>query len=121
MSTGVLIVEDEFLIAETLTAMVEDIGMSVCGAAATACEAVRLARIHEPLLVLMDVRLKGQKDGIDAAREIRTLKFCPVIFITGSQEPQTIERIKSENLAAGLLFKPFQFGQLKAMIKQVLC
>jgi DNA-binding NarL/FixJ family response regulator len=91
MSVGVLIVEDEFFISEMLSVMIEDMGMSVCGSATTACEAVRLARLHEPVLVLMDVRLKGPKDGVDAALQISTQeKPPPVIFITGSQESATI-------------------------------
>jgi two-component system, response regulator PdtaR len=115
----VLIVEDEFLIAEMLSLMLEDMGISVCGKATTADEAVRLAWLHKPLLVLMDVRLKGEKDGVDAALEIRPLMPVPVIYLTGSREPAMIERINM-NHPAGVLFKPFQYKQLKEVVQRVL-
>ena len=66
-SGGVLVVDDEFLIADMLSCMIEDLGMRVCGTAADAEEAVALAGEHSPRLVLMDVRLRGLKDGVDAA------------------------------------------------------
>ncbi len=119
MKGSVLIVEDEPLIAQALAIMVEDIGMTVCAAATTADDAVRLAQLHRPSLVLMDVRLKGEKDGVDAASAIRPLLSVPVIFITGSAEPEIVERINSDR-PAGLLFKPFRYSELREMIARVL-
>ena len=119
MKGSVLIVEDEFLIAETLAMMVEDLGLTVCAAAVTADDAVRLAQLHKPSLVLMDVRLKGEKDGVDAALVIWPLLSIPVVYITGSAEPDNVKRINSDH-PAGLLFKPFQYGEFKEMIERVL-
>ena len=119
MKGSVLIVEDEILIADVLAMMVEDLGLTVCAAAVTADDAIRLAQLHRPSLVLMDVRLKGEKDGVDAALAIWPLLPVPVIYITGSAEPENVERIKSDH-PAGLLFKPFQFNDLKEMIERVL-
>ncbi len=119
MKGTVLIVEDEFLIAESLAMMVEDLGMTVCAAAVTADDAIRLAQLHKPSLVLMDMRLKGQKDGVDAALAIRPLLPVPVIYITGSAEPENVQRINSAN-PAGLLFKPFRYDEVKEMIERVL-
>ena len=115
----VLIVEDELIIAEMLSAMVEDMGMRVCGKATGADEAVRLAELHTPSLVLMDVRLKGPKDGIDAAIAIRRLMPTPILYITGSREPRTVARIESDH-PAGVLFKPFQYEELRKMVGRVL-
>src|SRR3546814_8268703 len=66
----VLVVDDEYLIAESLRMQVEDMGMAVCGIAATAKGAVALAIKHRPQLVPMDMRLAGEGDGVDAALAI---------------------------------------------------
>jgi DNA-binding NarL/FixJ family response regulator len=110
--TRVLVVDDEFLIAQGLCLQVEDLGLTVCGAAATAEEAVALAQIHRPDLVLMDMRLSGDKDGVDAALIIHETVGSKVIFITGSREPATIARIQMDH-PAGLLFKPISDRQLR--------
>ena len=66
----VLIVEDEQLIAMGLSAQIEDMGLQVCGTADTAEGAVSQARTHRPAIILMDVRLRGELDGVDAARRV---------------------------------------------------
>ena len=89
----VLVVDDEFLIAQGLCLQVEDMGLNVCGTAATAETAVALAQAHRPSVVLMDVRLRGKGDGVDAAIAIHFTVGSRVIFITGSQDPNTVMRI----------------------------
>ncbi len=111
----VAVVDDEFLIATGLTMQLEDMGMTVCGTAATADEAVSLAQSRRPAVVLMDVRLAGEKDGIDAALAIHESVGSKVIFVTGSREPATIERIKLDH-PAGVLFKPVMDWQLRDAI-----
>ncbi len=115
----VLIVDDEFLIAEGLRMQLEDMGMEVCGEAATADEAVAMARLHRPNVVLMDMRLKGGKDGVDAALEIHDAVGSKVIFVTGSREPSTLERI-SQDHPSGILFKPVTGAQLETAIHAAL-
>lgn len=112
---SVLVVDDEFLIVEVLSMMLTDMGLDVCASAATADEAVALAEQHKPQLVLMDMRLKGPKDGVDAATAIQQRQTTPIIFITGSREPATVERIE-HNHPAGLLFKPIRFDQLRKAV-----
>lgn len=117
--TCVLVVDDEQLIALALTLTLREMGLRVCGIAATAAKAVELARTHRPSLVLMDVRLKGQADGVDAALEIHQAFGTPIIFIIGSMEPETVERIRQDH-PAGVLFKPIMPNHLKAEIDKVL-
>jgi response regulator of citrate/malate metabolism len=117
-SDCILIVEDEFLIAELLSSMVEDMGLSVCGHAISADEAVALAREHHPRLVFMDVRLQGEKDGVDAALAIHRQVGSRVIFITGSREAETVARIEQDHPAA-ILFKPITYMQLKQVVERV--
>ena len=115
----VLIVDDEFLIAEGLCMQVEDMAMAVCGTATTADEALALAMMHRPEVVLMDIRLRGEKDGVDAAQEIHRTVGSKVIFITGSREQATIDRIQLDH-PAGVLFKPISDRQLKTAIEVAL-
>ncbi len=111
----VAIVDDEFLIAAGLSMQIEDLGMTVCGTAATADEAVALAQATRPSVVLMDVRLGGDKDGVDAALAIHATVGSKVIFVTGSREAATLERIRLDH-PAGVLFKPVQDWQLREAI-----
>lgn len=115
----VLVVDDEFIIADSLSLQVEDLGMEVCGTAATAQAAVELAQAHRPDVVLMDVRLKGEADGVDAALAIHDSVGAKVIFITGSREPSTMARIQQDH-PAGVLFKPIYGQQLRLAIEKAL-
>jgi DNA-binding NarL/FixJ family response regulator len=115
----VAVVDDEFIIAEGLSLQLEDMGMTVCGTAATADAAVALVQAKRPALVLMDVRLEGDKDGVDAAIAIHETVGSKVIFVTGSREPATMERIQLDH-PAGVLFKPITDRQLKQAIDAAL-
>ena len=114
-----LIVEDEFLIAEGLRVQLEALGLEVCGVASTADQAVALNERYRPDLVLMDVRLAGERDGVDAAMDIHEATQTPVIFLTGSREDMTIARINKDH-PAGILFKPVAPLQLQRTIQGVL-
>jgi DNA-binding NarL/FixJ family response regulator len=117
---GVLIVEDEALIAMALTAEIEGMGLEVCGTATTARRAVELAERHRPRLVLMDVRLSGDPDGVAAALEMhRRGVAAPIVYVTGSREPQTVARIRDDHPAA-LLFKPVLPDELRAAVRRAL-
>lgn len=115
----ILIVDDEFIIANSLSLQVEEMGYEVCGTAATAQEAVHLASVHRPDVVLMDVRLKGEEDGVDAALAIHKLVGSKVIFITGSREPATMIRIQEDH-PSGVLFKPIYGQRLRTAVEAAL-
>jgi two-component system, response regulator PdtaR len=112
---SVLVVDDEFLIAELLSNLMQDMGLKVCGIAATADQAVAMAKAHLPDLVLMEVRLKGASDGIEAAQAIRGVTGAPVIFVTASGEPATVARIQQSHQAA-VVHKPIRFDQLRRAV-----
>lgn len=114
----VLVVEDEELIAMLLSDMLEEMGLSVCGKAATASHAVELAELHRPSLVLMDVRLEGTADGVDAALEIDRRFGIPIVFVTGSSDNATVDRIQQGHPAA-ILFKPILPQQLRATVEKI--
>jgi DNA-binding NarL/FixJ family response regulator len=115
LQNSVLVVDDEFLIAMGFRTQVEDMGLAVCGTAATAEDAILQAQTHRPAVVLMDMRLWGKRDGVDAAIAIHNTVGSKVIFITGSREPATIERINQDHPFA-LLFKPVSNRQLRSVI-----
>jgi AmiR/NasT family two-component response regulator len=118
-TVSVLIVEDDYIIADLFCMEIEDMGLRVCGIADTALKAVALAREHRPTLVLMDFRLKGTEDGVDASIAIHEAIGSKVIFITGSQEPTTLDRIKLDH-ATAVLIKPLYGYQLRAAVESAL-
>lgn len=101
----VLIVEDQFLASEYLRIWTEAYGFEVCGVATTADNAIELAKQMKPSHVLMDVRLDGARDGVDAALEIYPAVPARIIYCTGSSEPSTLDRINADHPFA-VLFKP---------------
>jgi CheY-like chemotaxis protein len=119
LNNCVLVVEDEFLIAELFVDYIEAMGRTVCGIADTAQKAIAMAIEHRPSLVLMDVRLKGAEDGIDASIAIHNDVGSKVIFITGSQEPANLERIGQDH-AAAVLFKPLSGKDLRTTVERVM-
>lgn len=111
-SLRILIVEDEFFIALNLEDMLLAQGHVPVGIATSADEAVLLAEQERPDLVLMDVRLIGVRDGIDAAIEIRSRFNIRSIFVSANADPQTKGRAQA---AAPIAFlqKPLTEDRLK--------
>src|SRR4051812_40477376 len=111
----ILVVEDEGLIAMDLKRRLEAYGYLVPAVADTAEGAVHLAASHLPDLVLMDIRLKGKADGIDAATEIRKLDI-PVIFLTALSDAETVGRAGGAQ-PYGYIVKPFGLTDLQPPIQ----
>ncbi len=102
-----VIVEDEILIADFLSDLCELFEVEVVGMADNGEEAVRTIRETQPEYVLMDVRLVGDMDGVEVAKTVYDEKReMKIIYITGSNEPPTIARIKSDH-PYKILIKPF--------------
>nr|QNO44040.1 adaptive-response sensory-kinase SasA [Methanosarcinales archaeon ANME-2c ERB4]QNO44191.1 adaptive-response sensory-kinase SasA [Methanosarcinales archaeon ANME-2c ERB4]QNO46561.1 adaptive-response sensory-kinase SasA [Methanosarcinales archaeon ANME-2c ERB4] len=115
----ILIVEDEAIVAEDLELAVTNIGYEVVGRAVSADAAVDKAVKLNPDLVLMDIVLRGEKNGIDASREIKEKVEIPVIFLTAYSDVGLIDKAKSTEPYAYLV-KPFQERQLLASIETAL-
>lgn len=114
-----LIFEDETLIAEELAERLERFGFSVIAAVDSAEEGIPIATAQRPDLILMDVRLKGKKDGVQAAAEIRQEADIPVIFLTAYSDRSTVERAKATN-PYGFILKPFRERELQVTIELAL-
>ena len=109
----VVIVEDDFLIAEYLRMICCDIGAEVVGMASEPGEAIELIERQAPEHVLMDVRLGSDRDGVDVAMQVhKTLPDTKITFVTGSNEPPTLDRIAQDH-PHRVLIKPINTGQLK--------
>jgi DNA-binding response OmpR family regulator len=111
-----LIVEDETLIAEELKERLSRLGFSVIAAVDTADEGIAIATREQPDLVLMDIRLRGEKDGIDAAKEIRQQIDVPIVYLTAYSDRLTVDRVRESEHDAFLL-KPFQKRELESTIE----
>ncbi|SJZ82771.1 response regulator [Consotaella salsifontis] len=117
MSTSVMIIEDEPLIAMDIEQMVESLGHSVTGIARTHKEAIHLFDEQKPGMVLADIQLADGSSGIDAVNDILSQVSVPVIFITAFPERLlTGERPEPTFLVT----KPFNPDMVKALISQAL-
>jgi two-component system, response regulator PdtaR len=107
----ILVVEDDFLVAAEIEVALSEAGFDVAGVAATAEEAVALAQSQRPTLVVMDVRLTGERDGIHAAVEIFRTLGIRCIFATAHYDQDSLERAKPA-MPFGWLQKPYSMVSL---------
>ena len=110
----VLVVEDEGLIANDIATRLEALGHRVVGTVATAEEAVEQAAGAD--VVLMDIHIDGQRDGIDAAQEVRARHHVPVVFLTAHADRATLERAKAAD-PFGYITKPLGPASLNTSIE----
>jgi CheY-like chemotaxis protein len=115
----VLIVEDDKVLSLLLTKMVEKIGLSVAGTASSGKKALETAIELSPDLILMDIMLEDDIDGIDVMNSLRAANHdFPVIYITGNSDLYNRERAVETNYVEYLI-KPISFDQLKDAIAKV--
>lgn len=112
----VLIVEDEGIVAMDLAAALEKDGYEVAGIADNADEAISIFTENEVDIVLMDVHIIGNKDGIDTAAELIKKRSIPLIYLTAFTDTKTIERAKSTHPAA-FLAKPYSITNVRIAIE----
>jgi len=94
-SSSILIVEDEMIIAKDIERMLENFGYSVVGLAISGAQAIEKTEISRPDLVLMDIVLQGEMDGIRAAHQINSFCDIPIVFLTACGDIGTLEQMKS--------------------------
>jgi PAS domain S-box-containing protein len=115
----IMIVEDEILVAMELRERLKDLGYIVPAVVAYGEVAIEEAGKHEPNLVLMDIVLAGEVDGIEAAAKIRDLYDIPVIFLTAHSDEATLRKAKLSE-PFGYLIKPFTESELRTSIEVAL-
>lgn len=114
-----LIVEDEALIAEELKGRLALPGFRVIDMVDSADEGIAIATSELPDLVLMDIRLRGTKDGVQACEEIRRQVDVPVVYVTAHSDEQTVSRAKRTD-HDGFILKPFHRHELQSTIEVAL-
>lgn len=115
----ILVVEDEGIIGLNIKKKLKSFGYTVPAIVATGEEAVKMAEITFPDLVLMDVRLKGDMDGVETAEKIREIFNIPVIYLTAYSDDEILEKAKKTE-PYGYIVKPFKANDLHSNIEMAL-
>ena len=114
----VVIAEDEAVVALDLQDVIRDAGGDVVGIAVRGEDAITLSAALRPDVVLMDVHLMGDLDGIEAARAIKSMRGIAVIFVTAHGDVDTLRRM-FEVVPTSPLIKPIAEAQLREAIMRV--
>lgn len=112
----ILIVEDEMLIAANIAIQLENIGYEVVGIIPRGEEAIKVVQNERPDLVLMDINLKGELDGIETALKMQQERHIPIIYLTANTDDAHFNRAKATNPYA-FISKPFKKLDLQRAIE----
>ena len=115
----ILIVEDDDIIARVEDWRLKNLGYTVCGRATNGADAIELVANKKPDVVLMDINIKGEIDGIETARMIKKEFNIPVIYVTSHSDGTTLIRAK-ETKPDGFILKPFEDNDLRIAIQLAL-
>ena len=116
MARRIMLVEDEMIVAMDVRQRLEALGYEVVAHATSGEDAVRYAGDTCPNLILMDIRIRGETDGIEAAARIRETQDIPVIYLTAYADEATLSRARVTE-AFGYLMKPFEDRELRSAIE----
>ncbi len=114
--TDILIVEDKAITAMEIQQKLENLDYVIAGRVDNGAEAIEVALEEDPALILMDIRLKGDMNGIEAAREINEHRDVPIVFMTAYTEVETTDLAK-ETGPAGYIAKPINEEELYAVLE----
>ncbi len=117
--TKILVVEDQTIVALNIKNRLRNLGYTVPGSVVSGEEAIREAELTNADLVLMDIMLKGDMDGIEAAKIIKSRFGIPIIYLTACTDFETLERAKLTD-PEGYISKPFKEGDLYENIEAAL-
>ena len=115
----IMVVEDDFLVAMQMESALTDAGFEVAGVASSGEDAIGLALSERPRLVVMDIRLAGDRDGIDTALQLFAERGIRCIFATAHQDEQARKRA-APAVPLGWLQKPYTMTSLVGMVRQAL-
>jgi len=112
----ILVVEDEAIVAEAIRRKLQKMGYAVPSTVSSGEEAIKKVEENNPDLVLMDIVLQGEMDGIEAAEQIRTRFNTPVVYLTAYSDDRTLLRAKITE-PFGYIIKPFKERELHVAIE----
>lgn len=118
-SPSILIVEDEALIAAEIESALRKLGYRIAGKARNGDKALDLLASAQPDLALLDINIKGTRNGIDLARIIREKYDYPFVFLTAFSDRDTLAQLK-DTMPYGYIVKPFNRGELLTTIELAL-
>ena len=115
----ILLVEDDDIIAKVENWRLKNLGYEVAGRAVSGAEAVDLVAKTRPDLVLMDINIQGEMDGIETAKRIKKQFSIPVVYVTSHSDGPTLDRAKATQ-PDGFIVKPFEDNDLRVGIELAL-
>ena len=115
----ILIVEDEYIVAADLKQRLEDMGHEIVGIEEEGLAAIQKTAETKPDLILMDIKLKGEIDGIETAKQIQAIYDIPFIYLSGNIDINTLERAKITG-PSGYIIKPFMDKKIEKTLEMVL-
>jgi len=118
-NTKILVVEDEIIVAMELKHQLESMGYHVVGIAATGEEAIEVALEKNPDVILMDIMLKGDMDGIEAAKKINTHQDTHIIYTTAYSDEEILKKAKLTE-PHGYILKPLNNSEINANIQMAI-
>jgi DNA-binding LytR/AlgR family response regulator len=113
---NVLVVEDESIVSKDIQHSLKKLGYNVVGASSTGDKAIELAGEERPDIILMDIMLKGDMNGIEAAEQIKELYSIPIVFLTAYADESTLSKAKITE-PYGYILKPFKEIDLHTTIE----
>jgi DNA-binding LytR/AlgR family response regulator len=112
----VLVVEDDFIIAHDIVTHLKSNGYDILGVVQSGEVAIAKVKRESPDILLLDIKLDGELDGIETAEVVNNIVNIPIIYITASTDPESINRAKKTSPHAYII-KPFNFNNLQAAIE----
>ncbi len=116
MLNRIMVVEDEYVVSLDLKNMLEDLGHQVVATVARGEDVVETASLHQPDMVLMDIRLAGVTTGTEAAQQLRQMMDVPIIFLSAYSDDSVLSEAE-KSFPYGYLVKPFERRELAATIR----
>ena len=114
--TNILVVEDEVIVAKNIQDKLEKLGYSVKATVTSGEEAVKKTEEMQPDLILMDIKLEGDMDGIETTKQIRKNFDIPIVYLTAFADDETLNRVKLTE-PYGYIIKPFNERELQSNIE----
>lgn len=119
MVPTIIIVEDELLIAKDISIVLEKEGFNVIMNITSVEQAIEAIEIYNPNLLLLDINLKHDRDGVHLGEYLRKKNTIPFIYITSSSDNVTLERVK-DTKPEGIIIKPFKSSDIRTTVSVVL-
>jgi len=114
----ILVVEDDHILALVETKFIQKMGFTVVACVTNGPDAIEAAKEHNPDVIVMDVRIDGEMDGVQTMMEIQKFSDAPVIYSTGNSESAIHQRARDTNMK-GFFVKPVNYNDLETLIKAI--